>query len=166
MFRYRNRALLLLTMRVHVLSDTCNNSRTCTGEATKTNDNMQEQSDLHKRDHENKRQPQTFTTVEGQKFANRFIDNTAADAKRKRSVEQRTPPPFPRYSMLTRRRVCWICEISSLRTASDRSPHNRPTLNLGERGVCSKQHPTSNAQIIGLRTFVLQQSPLIGSSIN
>ena len=47
-------------------------------------------------------------------------------------------PLFPRHSMLTRRRVSWCCEISSLRTASVRRPYSRPTLNFGGKGVCAK----------------------------
>ena len=39
MFRNQNRALLLLTTRVHVLGNKCKNSPTSTSETTKTNDN-------------------------------------------------------------------------------------------------------------------------------
>ena len=120
----------------------------------------------HRQDNENEQQPQTFMTVEGQNFATQFSDDTTTGAKRLRSIEQLTPPPFPRHSMLARRRVSWCCEISSLRTASVRRPDKRPTLNFWGKGCVQKQLHTRNAQILVLRTFVLQQSLKIGSSID
>ena len=60
--------------------------------------------------------------------------------------------------MLERHGMTWVCEMSSLRTASLRSLLGTPTLNFGGTGGEQKQRHTYHTQICLLRTFVRQQS--------
>ena len=112
-------------------------------------------------------QPQeTFATVEGQKFATQIIDDMSVSSKRLRSNKQHAPPPTPKCSMLRRWCMSWCCEISSVRPASLRRPYGQPTLNFGGKGTVQSQGSTLNAQKLVLRTFVRQQSSIIGSSMD
>ena len=76
--------------------------------------------------------------------------------------QQHPSPPLPKHSMLTRRIMTWVCEISSLRAASIRSLSDTPTLNNGGTGVIQNQIETANPKMFDLRTFVLQQSSHTG----